>query len=277
MTVGAVSQRITALEQYFEATLIVRTVNGVKLTEEGKVVFDFAEEMLHKLSYSKTEVQEMQKSPRGMVRIEASTIPGDHIIPAIISGFKDKYPGVNFLIKVSDTQVAFDHLLNGSVDFAAVGSLMLAPKELELEKILIGKENLVVIVHPNHRLASKKSVDPAELYPFKFISREKGSGTRIEVARVLEEAGVEIPVHLQLGSTESIITAVSEGDGLSIISEIAASKAKKAGLVETIDIRRVRAAREFYLVRDKKRTPPKSSRLFWEYCRDLQKSRLTIG
>ena len=46
----------------------------------------------------------------------------------------------------------------------------------------------------------------------------------------------KLKVALELGSTESVITAVSEGRGISIISSIAAKKAQAAGLIKIIKI-----------------------------------------
>ena len=47
----------------------------------------------------------------------------------------------------------------------------------------------------------------------------------------------QLKVGLELGSTESVITAVSEGRGISIISSIAANKAQAAGLVKILKIK----------------------------------------
>jgi DNA-binding transcriptional LysR family regulator len=269
LTVGAISQRIDSLEKYFDAILLLRTVSGVRLTEEGKVVYDSAKEIFHRLDYSKIELQEMQKSPKGLVKIEASTIPGDYIIPQLISGFKNKYPGVDFLIKVSNTSSAIEKMSSKNVEFAAVGSLMFIPRETEIEKIQIGKERLVVIASPENSLSSNSSIKISDLIGCKYISREKGSGTRVEVEKIINDAKIDIPIHMQLGSTESIITAVSEDNGVSIISEIAAKKASKAGLIKIISIKDINYFREFYLIREINYPFSKSSRMFWEYCKDI--------
>ncbi len=73
-------------------------------------------------------------------------------------------------------------------------------------------------------------------------------------------------VALELGSTESVITAVSEGRGVSIISSIAAKKAYAAGLIKIVKIKEAKSPRKLCIVRPK-RPLVKTSEVFWEFCK----------
>jgi DNA-binding transcriptional LysR family regulator len=74
---------------------------------------------------------------------------------------------------------------------------------------------------------------------------------------------------LELGSTESVITAVSEGRGISIISSIAAVKAQAAGLAKIVGIEEAKICRKLYIVRPK-RSLLKTSEAFWEFCKEYR-------
>ena len=90
----------------------------------------------------------------------------------------------------------------------------------------------MLVVPCNHSLAGQGSVKLAEIGMYPFINREETSGTRKEIERLLQNNKLsleQLKVALELGSTESVITAVSEGRGVSIISSIAATKAQSAG------------------------------------------------
>ena len=71
---------------------------------------------------------------------------------------------------------------------------------------------------------------------------------------------------MELGSTESLITAVSEGRGIAIISSIAANKAHAAGLAKIVKIKEAKSPRKLYIVRPK-RPLIKTSEAFWEFCK----------
>ena len=107
-----------------------------------------------------------------------------------------------------------------------------------------GEEQLVLIVPCNHELAKPKSVKLTEIVKYPFINREETSGTRKEIERLLENNKIslaQLKIALELGSTESVITAVSEGRGISIISSIAAKKAQAAGLVKIVRLKKQKA------------------------------------
>ena len=90
---------------------------------------------------------------------------------------------------------------------------------------------------------------------FPFVNREETSGTRLEIERLLEKNNFhsqKLRVVLELGSTESVITAVSEGRGISIISSIAAEKAQAAGLAKIVAIEEAKSCRKLYIVKTKK-------------------------
>ena len=273
ITEGGVSHHMRALERYFGARLFIKPVKGAELTEEGKVVFSAAKGVLDKLEGTRKRIIDMKDVLRGTVKIVASTIPGEQILPRLINEFKEKYPNVDFVVQISDSKTAFEKLLLGEADLAAVGTLLLAPKDLEYEKMPIGEEKLVLIVSPNHELANKESISIKEIPRLPFVSREKGSGTRAELERFLMESGVEpsqLRVMMELGSTESIITAVSEGIGASIISESAARKAEKAELIRILQLGGVDSRRKLYLVRNLRGEFSKPARLFWKYAESEQ-------
>ena len=98
--------------------------------------------------------------------------------------------------------------------------------------------------------------------------REQTSGTRKESERILEKAGIS-PTSLQivgeLNTTESILTAISEGLGISLISAIAAAKVEKTGLIKCLQLpSAIASKRKLFLV---KRKTQKSTLIeeFWEF------------
>jgi DNA-binding transcriptional LysR family regulator len=94
----------------------------------------------------------------------------------------------------------------------------------------------------------------------------------LEIEKLLEKNAVpqgSVKVALELGSTESVVTAVSEGRGVSIISSIAAAKASAAGLVKVIAIAEAKNPRKLFMARPIKALL-KPSEAFWEFCRSYR-------
>ncbi len=107
-----------------------------------------------------------------------------------------------------------------------------------------------------------KSLSILSLTEKKLPEQEKKSSACLKIKLSLEQ----LKVTLALGSTESIVTAVSEGRGVSIISSIAAKKACAAGLVKIVKIKEAKTPRKLYIVRPKGPLV-KISEAFWEFCK----------
>ena len=264
---GTVSHHVAALENFFDTELFKRSSNGVDLTDSGITLKDAAEKILHQATDAKAKISSAKHTLSGIIRIVASTIPEEHILPGLIAEFQKKYPYVRFKIKAQDSLTSLSILQINDADFAIVGTTQ--GYEEKFDYIPIGEDQLVLITACNHELASRKTVKLSETLKYPVIIREESSGTRIETEKLLEAnriAFAKLDVALEVGSTESTITAVSEGRGFSIISSIAAAKAQAAGLVKVIPLAEVKSARKLYLARPKKAVL-KPSEAFWEYCK----------
>jgi LysR family transcriptional regulator, transcriptional activator of the cysJI operon len=268
LTQGAVSHHIAALEEQFGAELFKRTANGVEVTNAGAILAETSKKILAEVDGAKAKISATKHKFSGTIKIDASTIPSEHILPGLVAEFQRHYPDVRFKIKAEDSVNSLLNLRAGDVDFAAVGTIK--GYDEELETIELCEEELVLIVPIGHELTNQKLVRLGQILKYPFINRGETSGTRKEVERMLEDSGIpptKIKSTMELASTESVVTAVSEGQGVSIISSIASKKAVAAGLVKVIPIDGINCTRKLYMVRPK-RAILKISEAFWEFCKE---------
>jgi len=264
---GTVSHHIAALNQYFDTELFKRTANGVEATEAGATLKETAEKIIQETQEAKAKISSAKQTLSGTITIAASTVPEEHVIPSLISEFLKKHSEVKFKIKAEDSLTSLSSLQSNNVDFAAVGTIQ--GYEEKFDFIQVGQEELVLIVPCSHELSKQESVKLNEIAKYPFINREETSGTRKEIERFFENNRFplkQLNVALERGSTESVITAVSEGRGVSIISSIAANKAQAAGLVRILKIKEAKSPRKLYMVRPR-RPLLKTSEAFWEFCK----------
>jgi DNA-binding transcriptional LysR family regulator len=269
ITQGTVSNHITSLENYFGKTELFhkgeRAREGERLTQAGMMVLEIAREIVELLDNTKVEVERLKGAIAGTLKIATSTIPGEHILPKFIAMFKAKYPTVEFEMDLSDSGKSLEKLLAKETDLAAVGSLI--GYEAEVDTFSIAEEQLVLIAPLDHDLQSETAVDPKILVDSQFITREKTSGTRTETEKILKSLGIslkEFKSTLELGSTEAVITAVSEGYGISVISSIAAEKAEN--YIKIIPLKSVENnARNLFMVRRIQESYPVLVETFWAF------------
>jgi DNA-binding transcriptional LysR family regulator len=93
----------------------------------------------------------------------------------------------------------------------------------------IWKDKLVLICHPQNRLAKSKSIKLAELANQKFIGFEPDIPTRKAIDKILKEHHVVVKNVMEFDNIETVKRAVEIDAGVSIVPEatVAQELAKK--------------------------------------------------
>ncbi|MGY4099822.1 LysR substrate-binding domain-containing protein [Nocardia sp. R16R-3T] len=114
-----------------------------------------------------------------------------------------------------------------------------------LESHIVGRDQLVVVVAPQHRWARNGSVDPGELAATAVIQRETGSGTRTWFENAVARAipGWAPTVALELSSTTAIKTGVASGVGPAVVSSLAVAAEIAAGALASPSVNGLDLAR----------------------------------
>lgn len=248
LTQPAVSFQIHSLEEHFGARLVDRSGRKAQLTEEGRLVLDFAQEILAALARTEYQVNELTQTVRGRLLVGASTIPGEYIMPHLIGAFRDKYPEVKISLEIGDSEEIRKKVIDQRIDLGVVGAVSKQP-QIASKKVL--EDELILIVPQNHRWPSDATVTVQNLTEEDFILREKGSGTRQVLEERLKEHGVDVKalhVVMELGSTEAILTAVEAHLGISVVSRWAADKALALGQVRRINVEGLDLKRDLFII-----------------------------
>lgn len=93
-TKGAVSRRVTRLEQRLATTLLARRPRAVSVTEEGFAFYDKAREALALLGDAAESASKARSEPQGHLRITAPVDFGLELLPPIISRFRRQHPQI---------------------------------------------------------------------------------------------------------------------------------------------------------------------------------------
>lgn len=249
MSQPAVSFQIKALEEDLEADLFQRGDKKVILTEAGRLLYPEAKKMLRHYHKIKSGLDDLKGLKTGTLLIGASTIPGEYILPLLIGGFKETYPGIQVTLKVSGSGQVTRWLREREIDLGIIG----VPVEgdgMDCSPWL--HDEMVLIVNPDHPWVKTGVIDIPELKTAVMVLREQGSGTRRTLEKKLEEKGVslvKIPHGMELGSTRAVITAVEAGLGVSIVSRCAAKDALELNRISEVKVQGLDLNRSLYLVK----------------------------
>jgi DNA-binding transcriptional LysR family regulator len=261
----AVSFQIQKLEQELGIRLIDRSQRVITLTGAGKRLLNFAEAVDIEREHLQYDLEQMREEVAGDLRLSASTIPGEYLLPPLLARFKERHPAVKIQVDVSDSLTVIKRIGEnaGEIGFCGV-----APEGRDLDYFRIAGDEIVLIVPPRHLFARKGEVAPDELAGEPFIFRESTSGTQRSLQDRLAQVGLDIrkwAPHLVLGSTQAVILAVAAGAGIAFVSDLAVKKGLAPNRVTQVAVRGLKLNRDFYCIYRNERIVSRLHREFLDF------------
>jgi DNA-binding transcriptional LysR family regulator len=179
----------------------------------------------------------------------ASTIPGEFIIPRLLSAMISHLPEIELKVEISDSLKVFEGLRKGQYEIGIIGTQF---DSTDVDFTVIVKDDRLVLITPkNHPLATKGTIALGDLKGQNFVTRERGSGTRAVYEKAFKDAGLaltDLNAVAEVGTTEGVIQAVEGGAGIAIVSELAAKEAIELRKVQALNIPLLRMIRDFSII-----------------------------
>ena len=204
---------------------------------------------------------------QGTIAVAASTIPGQYFLPKLIQGFRTEYPDVSFSVEVLDSTEVASQVAARKAEIGFTGAVINLPKCVYHP---LAEDRLVVITPntPKYRIYQSTGFPTRQLTKESFISREPGSGTRLETESFLREMGIDVKdirVSVEVRSSESIKQMVSEGLGIAVISQSACEDYCRFKKLLAFNFDSVKLRRKLYLVRHKNSILSPVAQAFYDY------------
>jgi DNA-binding transcriptional LysR family regulator len=228
---SAVSAAIAALEGRYRAKLFHRVGRGIELTEAGSVFLVEARAVLARAESAELKLAELAGLKRGRLLVQASQTISSYWLPRHLVAFRRAHPGIDIKLTTGNTMEAVNAILDGSAELGFVEGLVDQPL---LEVTEMARDQLIVVVAPDHLWAGKKTLAAKDLSAAEWVLREPGSGTRSVFEEAMRELGImpyDLKVGLELPTNEAVRAAVEAGMGATAISASAAASGIEAELL----------------------------------------------
>lgn len=207
-----ITAQIRALEEAYGVELFHRGGRRLALSDAGLALLPKVEALVQQETEIDFFLRHSGDLRTGSLRIGA-TAP--YYVLDIIGRFSARYPAIDVAVETGNSQEVLDALQEYRVDVASSSQKVDDPR---LERMLLGEDPLVLVVHRSHVLAAQARVPVAALASCRLLMREAGSTTRIVTEQMLARAGVVPATPMEIGSRESIREAVIRGLGVSVIA-----------------------------------------------------------
>ena len=268
ITQPAASQQVRSLERELKTTLLDRSRRIVVPTDAGQVLYRYAREILILHERVCTEIGDLGDLVAGAVVVGASTGPGEHVLPAMLTRFKQLYPGVAVSLHVDDTQEVIERVLTREFEIGAVGAPTRRP---DLVAEPLARDQVVLVCRPDHPWAARESVSLGEFAREPQVVQQHGAGIRAVVEDRLRRVGLppeRLNVVKEMGLMESAKQAAIAGGGVTFMSRWAIGPELEHGTLAVVPLEGLDIRRDFYTVRSKTRVLSRAAEALLAYFRD---------
>jgi DNA-binding transcriptional LysR family regulator len=216
VTQSAVSQTISALERRFSSLLIERSKKNFRLTPEGDVFYDYSKRILQTCDALHSKLQEIENVISGDIRVATIYSIGLHVLPPYVKKFLKDYPTVNVHVEYRRDNQVYENVLGNVVD---LGLVAYPTRDARLEIVPIRKDTLVLICHPQHEFAKRKSIKVKALNGQRFINFESDIPTRKVLDKIFKEHRITVQQVMQFDNIETVKRAVEIDSGVAIVPQ----------------------------------------------------------
>ena len=116
----AVSKAISTLEEHMQVTLFIRSSRGVKLTEEGRILYDHTKEAFELLDRGEESLKRFHELGIGHLRIGVSSTLCKYLLLPYLNGFVKENPHIKITIENQSTSHTLKQLESLSLDIGLV-------------------------------------------------------------------------------------------------------------------------------------------------------------
>ena len=254
LTQPTISEHVKTLENYFQTPLFDRLGRHIRPTGAGELLYSRGRSIVEMKQSVVDVMRHYLNGAQGELRIGASNIPGEYLLPRVIGRFHRTHPNVRVRVVIGDSEQIVDGVIDGTYEIGFVGS---RPRQPGLDFEKFASDRLVLAVPRSKSWTETDEIALAELMRMPLLVREQGSGTRVEVEHWLHAHGAALAdfnVVAEMGSTAAIKEAIRENVGASIISDLAVAADVAAGRMRILPIREMGTlVRDFFRVVDPRR------------------------
>lgn len=217
---SALSQQLSKMEEKLGVTALIRSNKGVELTEEGKIINDYANEILS--TYNRL-IQELDKinSEKNNLIIETTCLSGYYILSKTLSKTSAKANSFFYDINYQTHKKTHSNLLNNICD-VSITSIEITDPDCTSHLLVVDK--LVCVCSPSSTLKNINKL------PFFLLKDDINIESKVNDFFDLNN------VILKTDSLHTILSCLSTNPSISILPKVCVENELKQGLLKEVHI-----------------------------------------
>lgn len=288
LTQPAVSMQIKSLEEFYGVRLFLRQPDGLTLTSEGQIVYNYAKKILQNFDLLNHELRTALKNStsayqNNKISIGSCILISELYMPLIIHKFMSDYPDVSVNCLTMDYDMMIKCLLENRLDVALVGYRnQSSPKNelLKFEQYL--NETLAIIAPAHFDFPDHHEVPLPLLLEKEFIALKTECGISCFFNQFLEKNQVrlhDLKKRAVFCSGSAVKNAICSGFGWSILPVSYVTKELEENKVKIVNLKGYKKplSRSLHLVYPRYKENAPVVNLFLQFARGFKRAYLDDG
>ncbi len=257
-----VTLQIKKIENYLGITLFNRKKTNLELTEEGKILYDYASKIIDSYIDMEENLKNLNSKEKTIFIAASSTI-GDYLLPSVISEFNKKYPDINIKLFIGNSKEVEEGILSKIFNIGLVEDDIFSNK-LDVEAFY--KDEIILIASIDNPIPN--FLESVELLrDYQFIFREVGSGTRNIVEKHLK---LKLKTVMEISSSRSIAKIVENSNFLAFVSKLVVEDLFKCNLIKEVKVKNLKINRNFSIITQKNIRLTANYRNFYNFLKSIK-------
>lgn len=233
VTQPSVSRAIKQLEEDLGCQLFFRNSKGVKLTQEGEVLYKHIDQAFSFISSGERKIAAFKSLQIGEIRIGASDTLSKYYLAPYLKLFKINYPAIKVIVTCPTTQEIVSLLKSGKIDIGLI-NMPLYDDQLCLKHIMYIQDCFVTGNKYKH--LCNTYIHTKELADYPMLLLEKKTTTRSYIDAYFGENGIEIIPDFEFPNIDLLIHYAKYDFGIACVMENFIEDALKKGNLHKINL-----------------------------------------
>lgn len=229
LTQGAVTQQVRHFERALGLQLLERDGRGVRLTDAGRTMAVACRAALRSVQVLEDSAESIKTLRAGSLHLGASPTCASYYLPARLAGFTRLHPGITLSMTVEPSAEINRQTVAGALDCA----LIEGKPDPELLAIVLDHDELILVAHRDHPLASLRRITAADLARHRYIGRGLAWSAERNVRDMIGDA-YDRSETLYLGHPEYVRAAVLAGLGYAALPRLAVTADLASGSLKRL-------------------------------------------
>ena len=255
----AATRQLRELEARLGSVLFDRLPRGVRLTETGQLLHDYAQRIFALEHEAENAIRDMEQLGGGEIKIGASSTIGNYLLPPVIAGFRRRFPAVELTVEIANTETIERDLVARRLVLGFTEGPLSEP---EVNAEVFMHDEIIPVAGAVHPLTHMRRVDPQALCRETLLIREPGSGTRSFIEGMLKRKRLEFKNVVCLGSSEAIKQVAAAGGGVAFVSRLVVESELRSGRLRVLRVAGLRISRPLHRVQLRRRHLPPAVQAF---------------